>query len=172
MKEKHNIVMLDFDGVMNNQLYYEKNHEKINERMRDESDKFSYLRTQIDPNAVEVLNNFIEETNAKIVISSTWRKAEAFQSMDNIADFFKDVGIKGECIGVTPIFDSRHTVRGNEIHSWLQKNKEIVKNYVIFDDDGDMLLWQKNHYFRVDGYIGLTSTVTYRAARFLNGEII
>ena len=61
--------------------------------------------------------------------------------------------------------------RGNEIDIWL-KNSERYKDtdYVIFDDDSDMLLWQQKHFFKTDNYSGLTPTTCYKAKRYLDKE--
>ena len=42
--------------------------------------------------------------------------------------------------------------------------------YVILDDDSDMLYWQRNSYFQVDSYSGLTPNLCYRVVNYLNNE--
>ena len=39
--------------------------------------------------------------------------------------------------------------------------------YIIFDDDSDMLLWQRENYFRVDPYCGLAENIIHIATIFL-----
>ena len=41
-------------------------------------------------------------------------------------------------------------------------------NYVIIDDDSDMLLNQQEHFFNTDYYSGLTHNTCYRIKRFFN----
>jgi hypothetical protein len=68
----------------------------------------------------------------------------------------------------TPRINQAGSVRGNEIYLWLTENKKYKHNrYIILDDDSDMLLWQQEHFFKTDGYVGLTPGVCYRAKRFL-----
>ena len=53
---------------------------------------------------------------------------------------------------------------------WLREfgNKYSPYNYVIIDDDSDMLLWQANHFFQTDSYSGLTPNICYRIKRYFN----
>ena len=57
---------------------------------------------------------------------------------------------------------------------WGEDNRDIVvedgNNYVILDDDSDMLYWQRNNYINVDQYVGLTPKQVYKATRFLTGK--
>lgn len=43
-------------------------------------------------------------------------------------------------------------------------------NYVILDDDDDMLLEQKDHFINTDGMIGLTDLDVSNAIKILNKE--
>jgi hypothetical protein len=61
----------------------------------------------------------------------------------------------------------RSIPRGVEIQCWIDDNS-FNGRYVIFDDDSDMMLWQTEQYFQVDGYCGLTPNLIYRAERYLN----
>ena len=76
------------------------------------------------------LERIIEETGAKIVISSSWReegiellKENGFKHVDSI-------------IGVVPLFDKDHKyieTRGEKILEWLKENE--VEAYVVVDDE-------------------------------------
>lgn len=53
---------------------------------------------------------------------------------------------------------------------WDQLMKNIsgkhsfeFSDYVIFDDDSDMLLWQKDNFIKIDDYCGLTPSAIYKA---------
>ena len=159
-----NICFLDLDGVLNSQIYYMSDRFKKG----DSNSMLEYHLNQIDPVAIGFLNEFVEETDCKIVLSSTWRHT-AFE--DRV---LYHAGFKGDVIDVTPSLRGTGIVRGNEILRWIQDNKELLgyyhsdyKSYVIFDDDSDMLLWQKDNFFQTDPYSGLTFNTTYRATRFL-----
>ena len=163
------VIFLDIDGVLNsNQWYYKRKELK----QRDWTDK-----DEFDPDAVSVLNGLISDTNVKVVLSSTWRNN--YDTLEEIQTFLKDMGIVCDCIGRTPTI--RTTIlgehygtapRGVEIQDWIRtKGKDLdITNYVILDDDSDMLFNQARHFFRVDGYVGLTPNVAYRIERFLNNK--
>lgn len=153
------IVFLDLDGVMNSGNYFEHRRWDV---VTDP--KYGNDFREIDPKAIETLNEFYEETNAKVVLSSSWRSS-AFE--DNLLE---KCGYKGEVIDTTPHLNCRYSVRGVEILAWLKENTDNYsdfKQYVIFDDDGDMLYWQRNHFFQTTFESGLTRSITYRASRFL-----
>ena len=111
----------------------------------------------------------IEQTGAKIVISSTWRMSglSVMQTMWQMRD------LAGEVLDVTPVMN---TIRGEEIAEWLRENN--VDSYCIIDDDGDMLPEQKNNFVQtannkdhedcVDVGYGLTRKCAKRAVEILN----
>lgn len=146
------IIFLDIDGVLNCQLFYQSRTD---------------LTLEICPERLSWLNSLCEVIDAKVVISSTWRF-----SMDSLLEQFQKAGGHTfEIVGVTPALDSTH-VRGNEIALWIEKNQELVgrdyRNYVIIDDDSDMLYSQRNHLFLTDFYSGLTPNTCYRIKRFFS----
>lgn len=143
------IIFLDIDGVLNNYDMY--HHER----------KVPYK--QLIPACVKVLNDLIAKTNAKVVISSTWRMNETKESL---LSKLQAEGYEHDIYDFTPELGGSR-VRGNEIKEWLDANKNVV-NYVILDDDSDMLLWQKDHFLWVDGWFGLTPTMAYKAEHILN----
>lgn len=56
-------------------------------------------------------------------------------------------------------------VRGNEINKWIRNNNDVLgsylefKNYVILDDDNDMLLTQKDNFIQTNHLFGLTDEI-------------
>lgn len=131
----------------------------------------SLPRNTLDKDLVQNLNELLQETGAKVVISSTWRKTLDIAELEAI---FKAHGFTGEIIGTTPILKEYYTVRGNEIYKWM-KDRNIptsdYTNYLIIDDDSDMLFWQRNHFLNVDGFVGLNKSRCYIAKRMLKGLI-
>ena len=153
------IIFLDIDGVLN----------VINQGRDEFGHKFN-------PKFVENLKTIIDQTNAKIVISSTWRNAglAKMQLMWEVRD------LPGEVIDITPNFRHTNAVRGEEIAEWLRLNE--VDRYVILDDDTDMLPEQipyfvccsggkrlSRHIFSLDGY-GLTKERAMKAIETLNAS--
>jgi hypothetical protein len=175
------IIFLDIDGVLNHHIFYkkrydEKQHEKTIKKENDKLTKESevdFYAGMIDPESVIILNELIEETGAKIVISSTWRLGKDIETLQMILDKH---GFIGEIIDKTPR-GCGCCKRGNEIYEWISANTKILgaasyefKSYVILDDDSDMLLWQREHFINIDQHVGITPTNVYKAKRILNGE--
>lgn len=159
------IIFLDIDGVLN---VIPQGH-----------DAFGGI---FHSDFVNNLKRIIDETDAKIVISSSWRHS-GFQKM---LDMWEFRNLPGEVIGVTPDlyrfldFEGERTmVRGDEIQAVLNIHPEIT-HYVILDDDTDMLKHQLgnfvccanniNHPDCIDIGYGLTKECTNKAIRILNAK--
>lgn len=160
------IIFLDIDGVLNHEAFYKERFEK-----RYEEGAIEYPYSEIDPRSVENLNNLIEETGAKVVISSTWRHS-GLEYCKNVLEFH---GFKGEIIDITPSSRCGMCKRGNEINKWIEDNATLVgprhkfTEYVILDDDSDMLYWQRNNFLLIDRFVGLTMGSVFQAKKILNG---
>jgi hypothetical protein len=148
------VIFLDIDGVLN-----------VIPQGRDQYG--SIFHPQFEDN----LQYLIEQTKANIVISSTWR----YSGLKVMQNMWRDRGLPGNIINITPIhFNSRY--RGEEIDAWLKENQ--VDNYVIIDDDNDMLPEQMlnfvqtygnhEHTDAVDFGYGLTKECTLKAIGILN----
>lgn len=159
------IIFLDIDGVLNCENAYRAGECQYQEWVwedgrRDYHQKFCSW-------SKELLNKLILETGAKIVISSTWRNG-GIEFMKKVWELEE---MEGEIIGITPNFSGKikgYTVpRGCEI-DWYLKNdlgfnhinwcletqteymdKSGVDNYIIIDDDSDMLYGQRNHFVHI-----------------------
>ncbi len=130
------------------------------------------------------LQYIIEQTGAKIVISSTWRMA----GLSEMQRMWKHRNLAGEVIDITPTevdVVERGTCefydkvdRGFEIQQWIDDHKEEVESYCIVDDDNDMLPSQKDNFVRtahnkdhpdcVDIGYGLTRKCSERIIKILN----
>lgn len=177
------IIFLDIDGVLN---VIPTGHDEHGAKFH--------------PHFEENLKYIIEQTGAKIVVSSSWRTC----GLKEIQRMWKERGLAGEVIDATPslylkrggciVFwndkPERHPTerihgysipRGCEIEYWLENESYqigSVKNYVILDDDTDMLMHQKEHYVRcsentdhedcVDNGYGLTRKNAEKAIEILN----
>ncbi len=148
--------MLDIDGVLNHQDAYKN---------KQCSFDFNHKYQKFSPDSRDLLNKLIQKTGAKLVISSTWRS----DGIDRLREIFKLEGIEGEIVGVTPHYSIPtygSAPRGCEIESYLKSrgfwhinwskeeqqkfmDKSGIENYVILDDDSDMLYGQRNHFVNV-----------------------
>lgn len=148
------IVFLDIDGVLNSANFFLKENSKY---MRADP------RSQLDPEAIAYLNEIYDWN---FVLSSTWRK---HYEIDEMNQMLHEVGFYGTISDYTPVLGWQGALRGNEIRQFLSNNKlESREDYVIFDDDSDMLLWQKDNFIHVDGYFGLSPNHVYKAKRAIN----
>jgi hypothetical protein len=157
------IIFLDIDGVLNCQDAYHNDECKYVDFTLNGGEDFYqtfYSKSKM------WLNKLIEETGAKIVISSTWRHS----GIDFIEKVWEMEKMSGEIIGLTPHLkrnDGYTIPRGCEIDFYLKNtlnfyhinwdknrqqeemDKSGVENYIIIDDDSDMLYNQKNHFVNV-----------------------
>ena len=124
------IIFLDVDGVLNSY-----------------KDRFSYI-LETDYH-LELLQRLVEQTGAKLVLSSSWRLGERID--DTLATRLKDFNMK--TIGSTPcLIDS---CRGDEIREWMDKCKEEIESFVILDDESDMAEFTKTNLVKTNARIGL-----------------
>ena len=108
-----------------------------------------------------------------IVISSTWRGAT---SISCLRDIFKSWSMPknyaARIVAKTPHIRRKGSyksiMRGTEIE-WFRKRFK-VKNYVIIDDDGDMLSTQKKRFVQTDGFHGLMFRDALKCIEILRGR--
>lgn len=164
------IIFLDIDGVLN--------------VIPQGRDQFGSIFHQ---NFVDNLKWIIDETNAKIVVSSSWRHS----GIDFIKQMWKHRSLPGEVIGITPdevdvvemtICEFYDLVqRGHEIQLWLDYHQYFEKidiKYCIIDDDDDMLPEQMNNFVKtadnsdhedcIDIGYGLTKECARKVIEILN----
>lgn len=155
------IIFLDFDGVIT--TYNSK--------------------WKIDMNNIKIINDICDKTNAKIVVTSSWRIGHrgdvlAFNGyltqyiiehnyLDNVQDTFDK--FIGNIVGMT---ESIGGWRGDEIKLYMNEHPE-VENYVILDDDSDMCDYQLFNFVQTDTYEGITERDAKLCVDILNGtEVI
>jgi hypothetical protein len=109
------------------------------------------------------LSEWCNETDTKICVSSTWKHhfgTKGYVSTpEKWEDAFQLLGFKpGTYVGIT---GDRRTLRGEEIQDWLNNHSE-VEDYVILDDDSDMLPEQFAKFHHSDPWFGLNPNHLYR----------
>ena len=85
-----------------------------------------------DPECLERLQRLVEKTDARIVITSTWRKTE--EGKRTLQNVLEQYDLANRVIGYTPILNKK---RGEEIKSFLE-TLNVEASYIILDDDSDM----------------------------------
>jgi hypothetical protein len=156
------IIFLDIDGVLNSDKSIDYNAKHVDTHMN--KNIYKSLRDYIfKPDAENVynLNIITQNTNAKIVISSSWR----LHGLDHVRTILKDCGVEGEIISDTPYL--RGNIRGIEIQKWLDYHTNI-DSFVILDDDDDMGLLYGN-LIKTDNILGLKNYDAIKAINILNG---
>ena len=157
------IIFLDIDGVLNCENAYKNGECEYTEWVWEDGRKDHYQRFCV--RSKDLLNKLIDETGAKIVISSSWRHS-GIEFMQKVWEFEK---MHGEIIAITPSLRTSgiHIPRGMEINYYLENDlkfrhinwskgkqqeymdKSGVENYIIIDDDSDMLYNQRNHFVHI-----------------------
>lgn len=115
-----NVIFLDFNGVLD--TYYQMN--------------------EINQDNLNRLKRIVEETNAKIVISSSLKNTYYYcgrfsQHFQEILNRLTSEGL--EIVGITPLAEERE----QEIMMYLDAHPEI-ENFCIIDDDYDMELLKEH----------------------------
>lgn len=143
------LIFLDIDGVMNSYTSaLSAKHESL----------------AFDNRAVENLKLVINETGAKIVVSSTWRIGETIDSLKT--RIFSHYGLDEHVIGITPYYIE--TIRGIEISDYMLSNENMrVDAFVILDDDTDMGNLKPFH-VHVNRVYGLSVNDAKKAISILN----
>lgn len=123
------IIFCDIDGVLNSAESFKRRNKMVVEKL--------IYDNQVDwptEPMLSNLNNIIKATDAKIVISSTWR---FLHQLADLRGIFNRQGLKGEIIDKTPIIHMS-MCRGKEIDKWLKDCGKNIESFVILDDDRDM----------------------------------
>jgi hypothetical protein len=150
------ILFLDFDGVITT---YESGW-------------------RIDLKKLELLQNIIKSTDAKIVVTSSWTVGK--DNVDDFKDYLCNTW-RNKTIGENDIFkefvrqiyditDKRGAWRGDEIERWLDEHEDNVDTYAILDDDSDFHDNQLFHFVQTDTYEGLTAREAKLCTYILNNN--
>lgn len=171
------IVFLGIDGVLNSEEWVDKCFRSDN-----------ICDSDVDPDAINRLIKFLDDTNAKIVLSGSCRSLNAQSTILEFSTSNHELlkRLIPYIIGVTPQF-YKHRKRGNEISYWMDmlsidynmllkhgcilENVEISKNYrYVIVDDSDMLEGQ--NFVQTDFQTGLSDEdVNEMKAFFRNAKI-
>lgn len=107
------------------------------------------------------LQEIVEKTDAKIVLSSTWRKSN--YHLKRLQNRLSYRGLK--IYSHTPNLGK---FRGLEINQWLKDHFKDGDVYAIVDDDSDMMDYQLKNFFQTDPDYGLTKNIKHRIIYHLN----
>ena len=145
------VIFLDIDGVIRHNgsllyLDYDLSDLAYNLTQQYKTNYQQYSKEELgvvyydwDREAIERLKHIVQQTGAKIVITSTWRE----QGLQRLIDFFRLYGLENVIIGMTDKLNSKdkdiisnhkyYNVRTLEILKYLHNHPEI-ESYVAIDD--------------------------------------
>lgn len=154
------VIFLDFDGVITT----------------------AKSRYALDPEKMVLVKRIVDATDAKIVITSSWRRFTLEDTIKSITDSTNPhvgqhpfepieavIGVTSRMYGFKYSDPKKHysIPRGVEIEQWMNEHSE-VEQYVILDDDCDLLYHQRNNFIHTDTYDGLSERDVEKAIEILN----
>lgn len=155
------IIFLDIDGVLNSSDYRKQLG-------------IQYFSDIIDRRKMPLLKKIVEETEAQIVLSTSWRKfwSEGEPQLDPVGQYINDVFAEYglSVFDKTPVMEE--SGRNAEIKAWLN-GKWHVDGYVILDDKD--FGWSPDlraHFVRTDlNGDGLEAVQVQETIDVLNGNL-
>lgn len=155
------VIFLDFDGVITTEA----------------------SKWHLDTNKMLLVKRICDKTNAKIVISSSWRRftlEDTFNMLSEYEQSGREVPfiLRDYVIGITArmyAFKEGNVrahyglPRGCEIRRYLTEHEDI-SNYVILDDDTDMLLEQAPCFINTNWGLGISEQDVEKAIEILNKD--
>lgn len=115
MEEIMKVIFLDVDGVLNSDEYIK----------RTIKSNIQGIEKHVDVEKIKLLRQAIVQTNAKVVLTSSWRLTKMAQELIKLLITY---GIYADS---TPYIRNE---RGLEIKQWLADNQN-VEDFVILDDE-------------------------------------
>lgn len=158
-------IFLDIDGVLNSMDWFEQN-------------KYAKGYTEINPDKVKMLKEIVDHTDAKIILSSTWRDLAA-RDDEPEHEMYTYLKHSLEKFGLS-ISDQTPYIQQNrpqEIKAWLENNANESDYYVSLDDDYSYEAYEqygleehlvKTSFYESNG--GLRKEHVEKAIKILNGE--
>lgn len=130
------LIFLDIDGVLNTTQNIKEHHKK--------GLSTSSYNIQLPDSCLKNLQTLVNNTNAKIVVSSSWRIPDyRSPAIRNLSKQLDKYGL--DIYGFTPIYRDLNLKRGDEIRDYINSLSEPVEGIVILDDDEDMCEFRKRY---------------------------
>lgn len=158
------LIFLDIDGVLNSNF----------------TDKYTKSGSLfVDDDKILLLKRLIDQTGAKVVLSSTWRVGWSHlelcvqsQLMHDFIELREKLWEHGvELHDRTTILDAFMRRRGEEIQAYLD-NHEDIEGYVILDDlNGKYLRPCSSHLVQTSEWRGLEEKHIKKAKAILESEV-
>lgn len=162
MDQYKNLLFLDFDGVCNSF--------KTGSYLTHEPSDYG-----VDPAIIKRLREICKEADARIVISSNWRRYavdgkftfDGKQYVNPLRFIYSTVG--DLVVGTLPL--DRHISKSEALTLWFEDNSDFKGNYAILDDDRrEGFQWTSkfvDNFWLVDAEFGLTEEIKGQVIRHL-----
>jgi hypothetical protein len=150
----HNILFLDFDGVCNSY--------RCGSYVTSNSETYG-----IDKNIMPRLKEICVKGNAKIIISSNWRRYGENDFITTDRGIFKNPLLQlekfiGEYI-IGTLTKERHLNKSQALEIWFEDNPDFTGKYAILDDDYREQIQNnpklKNNFWMTNAEYGLTDAI-------------
>ena len=156
------VIFLDFDGVIT----------------------IPDTKWNISLSHVKRIKKICDQTGAKLVISSSWQRYAGIKNEtreERVANWLNGILMKNIKGPIKKFFEDYTydmsgrfygefgNVRGSDIKSWLIRNPD-VDNYVIIDDEGDILDEQLFNFVQTDWVFGIQDREVKLAIDVLNNK--
>lgn len=164
MDPYNKIIFLDFDGVINSELYF------LTQKFKDDYTSGELCsEAKLDPENIKLINKLVSDTGATVVASTAWR---IHNSVDNLNYFLKLRGAKFELVDSTPIHKMVpnslvYPTRGLEIQDYLDHILIVPESIVIIDDNADMAHLSSS-LVQTNPVVGFTVNNLKQAKKILN----
>ena len=126
------VIFLDVDGVLNTEECDDAPKEG-----EEGGEAFLYHQNTPIPLLKRCLDNLqcvLQQTDAKIVISSSWRLfPERLELLTKILEALSP-SEEPVVIGITPVLSDSWSGRGEEVRAWLEQNRNCSR-FVVVDDE-------------------------------------
>lgn len=153
---RYPVIFLDIDGVLNSHQFLAQNA-----HLKWEDQVF------IDETKMNILKDIVAKTDARIVLSSSWRRDfdDQIKPLSDAASLMLEIFSRFDL----QIWDKTEDDidKADSINRWLDANKKAVQNYVVLDDD--YLDVTASNFIKTSFYRGLTDEIADKAINILNG---
>jgi len=147
------VIFEDIDGPL---IPYDENSDVDYHKFFDDEDKWS-------KDSMKNLNNIIDKTNSKLIISSSYRDDK---TKSEILKMMKKAGFKYDIYDM--VANDKSKKRGSDIKKWMENKK--IDNFIIIDDNKHDFydVFSEKNIVKTTHKFGITKDIADEAIEKLN----